>query len=40
VHCIETNEAPLSGGPAGVDVVRVLEAIERSARNAGAVEAV
>jgi predicted dehydrogenase len=35
LECIRTGAAPLTGGREATDVVRVLEAIERSARAAG-----
>ena len=35
VHCIETGERPLTDAAQGIGVVRVLEALERSAQNAG-----
>lgn len=35
VHCVETGEAPLTGPKNGLDVVRVLEAAERSIAGGG-----
>jgi predicted dehydrogenase len=40
VHCVETGERPITDGSMGLAVVRVLEALDRSARNAGRVEPV
>jgi predicted dehydrogenase len=40
LDCINNNTAPLTGGREGLAVVRALEAIERSLRNAGREEAV
>lgn len=36
LHCVTTGERPMTDGPAGADVLRVLEAIDRSIRNGGA----
>ena len=35
LDCVESGKPPLTGGEQGMAVVRVLEAIERSARNGG-----
>jgi predicted dehydrogenase len=35
IHCVNTGEPPLTGGQAGVEVLRVLEAIDRSIRMQG-----
>ena len=40
VRCIERGEEPLTNGAMGLAVVRVLEAMDRSARNGGRVEPV
>jgi predicted dehydrogenase len=40
LECIQTGKPPLTGGREAVAVVRVLEAIERSAHNAGKEERV
>ncbi len=40
IECITQNRAPVTGGREGVDVVRALEAIARSIRNAGREEKV
>jgi len=40
LDCIESGNAPLTGAPEGIAVVRVLEAISRSMRNGGRAEAV
>jgi predicted dehydrogenase len=35
LHCVTTGERPMTDGWAGADVLRVLEAIDRSIRNGG-----
>ncbi len=35
LHCVTTGERPITDGAAGGDVLRVLEAIDRSIRNGG-----